>query len=121
MNDVGRISSTLPDVPPFACWREKLRQPNPREKKLCPHSRPVQRGPGSTFPMSELSGFTSPSDAMPMRYAFPDMRRHSLPSKKMLILVQISRTGSRKSRRVRAHQRKPLRDFDTCYRFRQAR
>src|SRR5206468_7594190 len=51
---------------------------------------------------------------MPMLYAFPGRRRMQSPSKKTLFLAQISRSGSRKSRRAWAHLRKPLRGFDVC-------
>jgi TolB-like protein len=34
------IFSSLPGVSPFACLQDKLRQPNPREKKCCRYSKP---------------------------------------------------------------------------------
>ena len=46
---------------------------------------------------------------------------YNLRSKKMLWPVHISRWGSRKSRRVRAHLRKPLRGFDVYSQCRRAR
>ena len=74
----------------------------------------LRERPDDTFAMTGLSWVYLALDAMPMRCAFLDKRRIQSPSKRMLWPVQFSRSGSRKSRHVRAHLRKPLRGFDVC-------
>ena len=111
---IAHIFNSLPGVSPFACSRESLRQPNQWRRSAAVTRGQIQERPDDTFAMAELSWVTSPRHAMPMRCAFLDKRRIQSRSKRMLWPAQISRSGSRKSRHVRAHLRKPLRGFDDC-------
>jgi hypothetical protein len=74
----------------------------------------LKEQPDDTFAMTELSwvylALGRNADALP----FLGRPRIPSPSKKMLFLVQICRTGSHKSRRMRVHLMEPLRDFDIC-------
>src|SRR2546423_11217199 len=46
---IVHISSSLPGAPPFACWQDRLRQPNQPEKKRCRYSRPDSESDRMTF------------------------------------------------------------------------
>src|SRR5262249_3422559 len=74
----------------------------------------LKEGPDDTFTVRGLTGATPARGETPVRCAFLDKQRIQSPSKRMLWPVQISRSGSRKSRRERAHRRKPSKGFDVC-------
>jgi len=121
INDDRAHLQQLAGVSPFACWRESLRQPNQWEKKPSRYSRPdPESGRMTLSRWRSYLGFTWPSDAMPMRCAFLKQAADTISIEKDALAGPIFQIGSRKSRHVRAHLRKPLTGFDICSQSRRA-